>query len=80
MEQKVIQIGNSIGVVIPQALQRGNLKAGDRVFIEVDPMSNSYIVNLKQDVKRPSLTPEFLQWLTAFNKKYKTALTELAKK
>lgn len=33
MQQSVIQIGNSIGVVIPKALNNG-LKAGDKVLVE----------------------------------------------
>ena len=81
MEQTVIKIGNSVGVVIPQVLQKDSmLKPGDRVIIEKDTMSDSFIVSKKGNAKRSSITPEFLGWLKKFNQKHKDALAQLAKR
>jgi len=80
MIQKVVQIGNSIGVVIPQSLASNTLKIGDIVHVDKDPVSGTYFINKTDKGNASSITPEFLFWLKKFNKKYKIALAELAKK
>lgn len=81
MEQRIIQIGNSIGVVIPRILQKDSpFKIGDKVIVEKDPVSESFIVSKKTKAKNISITPEFLTWLNRFNKRYKDALAELAER
>lgn len=80
MQQKVIQIGNSIGIIIPQSLARNTLKPGDIVHVDKDPVNNTLFINKQETGGSSSITPEFLSWLHKFNKKYKNALTELAKK
>ena len=81
MEQRVIQIGNSVGVIIPRVLQKeSTLKPGDRIIVEKDPVGDSFIVSKKGTQKHLSVTPEFFSWLKKFNNKYKDALAELAKK
>ena len=81
MIQKVIQIGNSIGIIIPQPLAKGILRPGDTVNVEKDMASNTYFISKggKREAS-PSITPEFFVWLKRFNSKYKTALQDLAKK
>lgn len=81
MEQKVIQIGHSVGVIIPQALQKGSrLNPGEKVVIERDYMSDSFIVRKKGNKKHSSITPEFVHIVESVNKKYRKALQELAGK
>ena len=80
MQQKVVQIGNSIGVIIPQALSKNTLRPGDIVHVEKAPVGDAFVISKSGEGKTSFITPEFLSWLEAFNKKYKKALTELAKK
>lgn len=81
MEQTVIQIGNSIGVVIPQVLQKStSIKVGDKIIVEVEPISKAFIVRKKGSVKLSSITPEFLNIVDRVNKRYGKALQELAGK
>lgn len=83
MEQKVIQVGNSLAVTLPANFVKDrNIKAGQRVIVRQDLEADSLVVAPSgSSIKKASgITPEFLSWLEKFNKKYKTALTELAKK
>lgn len=80
MQQKVLQIGNSIGIIIPQSLANNVLKPGDSVYVDKDPISNTFFINKTNKGASSSITPEFLSWLNKFNNKYKHPLTELAKK
>lgn len=80
MEQKVIQVGNSLAITLPtQFVKNRKLKAGQKVFVDANTDPEMIHVSIgKKPI--PSITPEFKQWLEAFNKKYKDALTELANK
>lgn len=80
MEQKVIQVGNSLAVTLPASFVKGRkLKAGQKVYVHAD--ADLDMVQVSTDKKAAaSLTPEFKEWLDAFNSKYKDALKELAKR
>lgn len=81
MEQTVIQIGNSVGVVIPSALKKElNMKVGSKILVERDSMSNSLIVRKKGSKARSFVNSDFLQILKNVNEKYGKALKELALK
>lgn len=83
MEMRVVQIGNSIGVVIPKSLRRKiGLKPGDKVEVDEGSYNDEVIIrkNEKKTVKRSTITPEFMSWLESFNKRYSSALKELAQK
>lgn len=83
MEQTVIKVGNSLAVTLPSNFVRERkLKAGQKVLVRQDMEINAIVVApADKDFKeRSGITPEFLDWLERFNKKYRTALTELAKK
>lgn len=83
MQQTVLKIGNSVGIVIPQPLRRKiGLKPGDRVEVDEGVYHDEVVIrkNGHQKVKRSSITPEFLEWLESFNKRYSSALRELAQK
>lgn len=83
MEQTVIKVGNSLAVTLPANFVREKkLKAGQKVIVRQDLEVDALVVaSLGSSVKKSSgITPDFLVWLEKFNNKYKSALTELAKK
>ena len=80
MQQKVIQIGNSIGVIIPQSLAKNSLKVGDIVMVEKDQASGMYIISKNGKSKTSSITPHFLSVVERVNKQYGQALKEIAQK
>ena len=79
MEQRVIQIGNSIGVIIPQVLAKNKLKLGDIVRVEKDPASNTFFISKDKKDTISSITPHFLAVLDRVNKQYGRALRAIAK-
>lgn len=80
MEQTVIKVGNSLAVTLPSSfVKERKVKAGQKVFVEADAFVDLVQVRTK-DAGHKILTPEFYDWLKKFNKRYKTALSELAKK
>ena len=81
MEQKIIQIGNSTGVIIPKALlNQIGLETGQEVLIEQDPTTNALIIIKKgTKIKRP-IAPEFIDILEKVNKQYGSVLRELAER
>ena len=83
MEQKVIQVGNSLAVTLPASfVKEKKLKAGQKVIVRQDLEVDALVVaEAGSPIKKTSgITPEFLDWLGKFNNKYKSALAELAKK
>ncbi len=80
MQQKVIQIGNSIGIIIPQTLAKDNLKPGDTVVVEKDQASGAYIISKDKKAKLSSITPHFLSVVERINKQYAHALKEIARR
>ncbi len=82
MLQKIIQVGNSLAVTIPSSfVKEVKLRAGQRVTVDGDPnLAILTIQSAKKLSRDVGITPEFLSWLKKFNNKYKSALTELAKK
>ena len=82
MEQKVIQIGNSTGVIIPKILlEKVGLQAGSQVVLEQDS-TGSCIVMAKIGTKLNSSfqASNFMEILERVNKQYGSALEELAQK
>lgn len=82
MEKKVIKVGNSLAVTLPKSfVDKAKLKAGQTVHVQENNEYKSLKISsgeIRDD--KSSLTPEFKDWLDSFNKKYKTALKELARK
>lgn len=77
----MVQIGNSIGVVIP-ALVRKRLgwQKGSKVYIDVAADGKSVIMSKAGEAGRTSsVTPDFLSRLERVNKRYGAALAQLAK-
>lgn len=78
-KQKVIRVGNSLALTIPQeAIQRYHLQAGDEVVSKTSPIGIFYEPTIL--MKKKAISPEFKRWLQTFKKKYGSALRELAKK
>lgn len=70
MTQKLIQIGNSTGVIIPaEELEKLGLSKGDTVDLDIKPAGK---------LKSTKVTPEFLDWADSFNKEYGESLQKLA--
>ena len=82
MTQKIIQIGNSTGIIIPKTLlDKLGLAPGSEVDIEEDMASESLTISKKgQKTKSISVTADFLTILDKVNKNYGPALKELAKR
>lgn len=78
MMQKIIQIGNSIGVIIPKALSGNQLKPGERVIVEKDPASQTYTISKNKRTGISSITPHFFRVLDRVNNQYGKALREIA--
>lgn len=80
MTQTVVQIGNSLGVVLKEVRKKTGLTKGVRVDIEVTPDNKIIVSKAGKNKKTSFITPEFLGWLENFNKEYGPALEELARK
>lgn len=78
MIQKIIQIGNSIGVIIPKVLSGNHLKSGEAVNVEKDPASETYIISKNKKTGISSVTPHFFAVLDRVNNQYGKALREIA--
>ncbi len=77
MEQKLIKIGNSTGIIIPQALlKQADLRIGDTLVIEKG-FGKEFIVRRKNS-NTSSITLEFLKWLHEFTQKHGDSLAKLA--
>lgn len=70
MIQKVIKVGNSLAVTIPQKeVKERNLKVGDMVSIEIEVTKKG---------KKITLTREFADWVDDYIEKNRPALEELS--
>lgn len=80
MEKTVIQVGNSLAITLPsEYVKAKKIKAGQKVYIDAN-QALDFVQIRTTGGATSGLTPEFFEWLNRFNKKYKNALTELAKK
>lgn len=81
-QQKIIQIGNSTGVILPKSLlEEIGLETGSEVIIEQDLSDNSLrIVKKGSKSLKSSISPSFVELLEKVNKNYGSALKELAQK
>ncbi|MDP3974385.1 MAG: AbrB/MazE/SpoVT family DNA-binding domain-containing protein [bacterium] len=79
MEQKIVQIGNSAGVVIPKSiLSNAGLKVGSKVRVQKDPNGKTIILSQGNKAVISSLSPDFVEAVKKVNKKYGEALKNLA--
>lgn len=82
MQQKVIQIGNSSGIILPRELMKeAGIKTGSIVELEKDAMGKGFFVSKKgKKTIRSSITPHFLGVVEKVNKQYASALQTIAGK
>lgn len=82
LTQKLYRNGNSVAVTIPKEyLNNLNLKEGSEVMVEQDPEAGIITIARKKKPRVVSkISPQFLSWLSSFNKQYGPALKELAKR
>lgn len=80
MEQTVVQIGNSVGVIIPQALRKSmGIKKGSRVLLEPLPDGGIYMVEKSfKKSKKIVAGKEFKKWLDSVLQEDAEILDELA--
>ncbi|MBI4096586.1 MAG: AbrB/MazE/SpoVT family DNA-binding domain-containing protein [Candidatus Levybacteria bacterium] len=80
MLQTVMQVGNSLAITLPkQFVDAKRIKAGQKILVDADLDLSMVQIRTKNSIA-PIVTPEFKKWLDTFNTRYKTALTQLAKK
>lgn len=81
MKQKIIKVGNSAAVTIPQKfLKEVGWKPGDELLMEGDSRTGILILKDEDSPYKSKITPEFKQWLDDFTSRNKSLLEELAKK
>lgn len=81
MIQKVIQVGNSLALTIPKSFaDKANFKAGDEIFVQQEPDTKTLIITTKDQAKKMMFGPDLFAWLNAIEKKYATAIKDLAQK
>ena len=72
MIQKIIRVGNSMAVTIPQNIAREKkFKIGDEVQVNVEPVGKK---------RAAKITPEFIKWVDKHIENNRPALEELAHK
>lgn len=80
MLQKIIQVGNSLAVVLPKPFTKlANFKAGDYVSMETNERIHAIYIRSKQYDEQPGLTPEFKAWLDEVSSKEKETIRVLAR-
>ncbi|HSD98808.1 MAG TPA: AbrB/MazE/SpoVT family DNA-binding domain-containing protein [Patescibacteria group bacterium] len=81
MNQTVIKIGNSVGIILPQSLRKEHdIRIGD--VINLNPKDNGTILlsKVKKMKKLSGLNPRFAQMVDSFMTEHQDVLQELAKK
>ncbi|EKD67990.1 MAG: hypothetical protein ACD_48C00122G0008 [uncultured bacterium] len=80
MLQKIIQVGNSLAVVLPKPFTKlANFKVGDYVSMETNEHIHAIYIRPKQYEDQPGFTPEFKIWLDDIASKEKDTIQALAR-
>ncbi len=81
MASTMMQVGNSIGVVIPAEIRkRAKLSKGSKINFEVAPDGRVILSRVGAKYNKSSITPEFLEIVKRVNQRYAKAFKELAGK
>lgn len=81
MEQNVIPIGNSAGVIIPAKLRSQiGLQLGSKLVIKIGPDGKSLILSQSDPGQISSITPGFIKTLEGVNRRYGAVLSDLARR
>lgn len=80
MNQTVIPIGNSYGIIIPkQLMNQVGIKPGSVLTVQKDPNGTTLLLSQNGKIKS-SITPDFLHALNNVNNQYGEAFKNLAQK
>ncbi len=80
MIQKIIKVGNSLGIIIPKELiEKTRLKEGEQLEVETYPALSMMTLRPKSLTYNIKITPEFKNWLDKFAEKNGALLKKLAK-
>lgn len=80
MEQKVIQVGNSFGLIIPKHIVKElNLRLGQTLHLDLYVEEETLALRVNKN-KAKGITPEFIKFLDEFQKEHAYALSKLAEK
>lgn len=79
-KQKLIKIGNSVGLTIPKTLRDSmNLSIGSEVYLRESEKVNEILISLEDKNETQSeVDKDFYNLVKTINKKYSKALKELA--
>jgi antitoxin component of MazEF toxin-antitoxin module len=81
MIQKIIKIGDSVGITIPKsALKELNMKAGDEVYVEADVVSGSLLYTPVKKNKMTYRQSRIANITLAFINRYRKDLEALKDK
>ena len=82
MSQKIIQVGNSTGVIIPKSiLKTVGLELNAQVEVKKDPINDSIIISKAgSNQSYTSVTSKLVELLDQVNQDYGQALKRLADK
>ncbi len=81
MIQKIIKVGNSVAVTIPQSfIKTTGYKVGDAIEVEQDEQHKMLLLRPVTDNSHSRLTPEFFEWLDNITATYGDVIKELANK
>ena len=80
MTQKVIQIGNSAGIILPQIIRNDNdIHIGDELEFQQE-VKGILIKKVKTKKKKSPVTTQFAQMVDEFMRDHADVLQELANK
>lgn len=81
MKQKIIKVGNSAAVTIPQEfLKKSGWRIGEKVEVESDSDMGVMVIRDQESTYNTTITPEFKSWLDEISTKYESAIKELAQR
>ena len=84
MVQKIIKVGNSLGITLPKDFVRqSGLSAGQTVVTNIDIDTGTLQIQTKtntvDELLKTSLSPQFVKRVDGFIKRHKPTLEKLAK-
>jgi len=80
MVQKIIKVGNSLGLIIPnEIIKQLQVKPGSSWEIEAFAESSLITIQPIDAPAKTKITPEFKSWIDEFTKKNASLLKKLAR-
>ena len=80
MEQTVIKVGNSLGMILPNYIVRElSLKLGQKIYLDLYTEEKTLALRVNKN-RAKGITPEFIKFLDEFQREHKYELSKLADK